>query len=43
MHTNIKTHKHNYAYIRTFMRDELQWLPVSQRIAYKLAVITHNC
>ena len=25
------------------MRDELYWLPVSQRIAYKLAVITHNC
>ena len=25
------------------MRDELHWLPVSQRIAYKLAVITHYC
>ena len=25
------------------MRDELHWLSVSQRIAYKLAVITHNC
>ena len=25
------------------MRDELHWLPVSQRIVYKLAVIAHNC
>ena len=32
-----------YDHITPIMRDELHWLPVSQRIAYKLAVITHNC
>ena len=32
-----------YDHITPIMRDELLWLSVSQRIAYKLAVITHNC
>ena len=37
--TGRRLHDH----ITPIMRDELHWLPVSQRIAYKLAVITHNC
>ena len=37
------TDRRLYNHITPIMRDELHWLPVSQRIAYKLAVITHNC
>ena len=32
-----------YDHITPIMRDQLHWLPVPQRIAYKLAIITRNC
>ena len=37
------TDRQLYDHITPIMRDELHWLSVSQRIVYKLAVITHNC
>lgn len=39
----LVTKKRKYDHISAVIRDELHWLPVKQRIQYKLCMLVHKC
>ena len=43
--THIKTlaYKHSHTSLTAYIRDTLHWLPVAQRISYRVAVLVRRC